>query len=406
MSRQRERHRIDRPLGLLYRPIAIACWILLKVFFGLRVKIDPAVKRLKGPLIVIGNHASFADPAIMAAAMLGKKISFVTRRGLFEKSFKRWLLNRLGAIPKSQMRADFAATRRMLRVLRSGGVLGLYPEAQRSLDGTAMPFDPAITKLVKACACPVVVVRLEGAYLTWPRWSRSGVRMGRIDVFIQELFRVEELAELEPPAIEQRIADSLRFNEYQWQRQHPHAFLSLAPARGLETFLHRCPACEKPLVIRSSRFELFCISCSARYRLNRFGFIEPAAPGSDLSSRTWADPQLWHRWQLQKVDEELIKNGQPITCAGWLEAYDQAGARGSAISGQLTLSLDGLQFDSPDLTVSWTDISPSNLVFRLGSHFEMAQGEPLYRLTPEDGQAVIRFVEAIIALGRMKTGDQ
>ena len=36
----------------------------------------------------------------------------------------------------------------MLRVIRAGGILAIYPEGQRSLDGSRQPVDEAIAKLI------------------------------------------------------------------------------------------------------------------------------------------------------------------------------------------------------------------------------------------------------------------
>jgi 1-acyl-sn-glycerol-3-phosphate acyltransferase len=48
-------------------------WLLLNLLFKLRVRVDPAVRQVKGPMILLGNHPSYLDPVIMAASLLPRR---------------------------------------------------------------------------------------------------------------------------------------------------------------------------------------------------------------------------------------------------------------------------------------------------------------------------------------------
>ncbi|HBP37271.1 MAG TPA: hypothetical protein DD640_00705, partial [Clostridiales bacterium] len=187
----------DRPLAWLFWLLSLLFRLLFTAAFGLRFNKPEEIRRLRGPLVVIGNHPSYFDPFLTAAALFPWRINYVTSHSFFRNPVLRFLLGKLGAIPKIQFRSDLQAMKHMLRVIRSGGILGIYPEGQRSLDGGRQTVDEAIAKLVSKLGCPVVAVHDSGGYLTWPRWSQSRWRRGRIKVEISVLFTPEQLAGLD-----------------------------------------------------------------------------------------------------------------------------------------------------------------------------------------------------------------
>ena len=58
---------------------------VLKRVFGMKLKTDKKIRDLPGPLVIVGNHPSFIDPAIMGIALKGRPINFVAGEFLFRK---------------------------------------------------------------------------------------------------------------------------------------------------------------------------------------------------------------------------------------------------------------------------------------------------------------------------------
>jgi 1-acyl-sn-glycerol-3-phosphate acyltransferase len=98
-----------------------------------------------GPLIVVANHLSNADPGILAAGVLHRRIKFMAKIELFESKIG-FLIRLYGAFPVRRFEADVGALLTAERILKSGGVIGMFPEGHRSRDrlfarphpGTAM----------------------------------------------------------------------------------------------------------------------------------------------------------------------------------------------------------------------------------------------------------------------------
>ena len=56
---------------------------VLKRVFGMKLKTDKKIRDLPGPLVIVGNHPSFIDPAVMGIALKGRPINFVAGEFLF-----------------------------------------------------------------------------------------------------------------------------------------------------------------------------------------------------------------------------------------------------------------------------------------------------------------------------------
>ena len=83
-----------------------------------------------GPLMVVSNHLSNADPPILGAAIARRRIRFMAKIELFKYPFG--VVPRLyDAFPVRRFEADLAALLNAERILKRGGVLGMFPEGTR-----------------------------------------------------------------------------------------------------------------------------------------------------------------------------------------------------------------------------------------------------------------------------------
>ena len=144
----------------------------------------PAASRLSGVLIA-SNHQSFLDPVLIGIA-LERPIHYLARRSLFHVPGLNVAIRMLGAHPVSRDTKDGTAVRTILRILRSGEAMLLFPEGTRSWDGSVGAFQAGVGSIAARFGVPVLPVCIEGAVRCWPR-TRSLPAPARVAVAYGEL---------------------------------------------------------------------------------------------------------------------------------------------------------------------------------------------------------------------------
>jgi 1-acyl-sn-glycerol-3-phosphate acyltransferase len=128
-----------------------------------------------GGALIVANHVSFLDPALVGACFRNP-IHYLARKTLF-KGFLGWLLPRIQVLPVELGKGDLASMKRILRLLKEGNRVLIFPEGTRSPDGSLQAAEAGIGFLIAKGGVPVIPVRLFGAYECWPRearWPRPG----------------------------------------------------------------------------------------------------------------------------------------------------------------------------------------------------------------------------------------
>ncbi len=128
-----------------------------------------------GPFVVIANHESDLDVAMVAAALGMKRMRFMHWAGdavrLFSARWRRPILRALNVFPASEKRAGETLTV-SAEVLRRGDGLIWFPESWRSPDGRLQRFLPGIGLVLKTSPVPVIPAFVEGAFEAMPRTAR------------------------------------------------------------------------------------------------------------------------------------------------------------------------------------------------------------------------------------------
>lgn len=125
-----------------------------------------------GPFFLVGNHQSVLDPILVQSAC-PRPVHTFTKSTQFAGAFSRWLTTRVNGIPTRRYRIDPQVVRVALRRLSEGKAVGVYPEGERSWDGTLQPFRQGTVRLLLKAGAPVVPCGISGSYDVWPRWSRK-----------------------------------------------------------------------------------------------------------------------------------------------------------------------------------------------------------------------------------------
>jgi long-chain acyl-CoA synthetase len=139
--------------------------------FRLRVEgLENLPKR--GPFILSSNHQSFIDPAVTAGVLpepIFRDSFAVGTSEIFGRGFMRRLARWLRVVVLDPDANLVPAMRAGAFGLRQGRVLILYPEGERSIDGTPKIFKKGAAILSIHLQVPIIPLAIEGFFEAWPR---------------------------------------------------------------------------------------------------------------------------------------------------------------------------------------------------------------------------------------------
>ena len=116
----------------------------------------------EGPIVLVGNHMGVLDGPLMAI-LSPRPVHVLTKREMYDGRLGGFLMAS-GQIPVHRAGPDPAAVKASLRVLRDGGVVGVFPEGTRGA-GDVAHVKPGAAYLAMAVGAPVVPVVFLGTRL-------------------------------------------------------------------------------------------------------------------------------------------------------------------------------------------------------------------------------------------------
>jgi long-chain acyl-CoA synthetase len=125
-----------------------------------------------GAYILSSNHQSYLDPVILASVLppeVFHKVFAVGTSEIFGKGFMRRLARSLRVVVVDPDANLIPAMRAGAFGLRQGRPLILYPEGERSIDGTPRVFKKGAAILSIHLQVPIMPIAIEGFYEVWPR---------------------------------------------------------------------------------------------------------------------------------------------------------------------------------------------------------------------------------------------
>ena len=192
-------------------PITGLLWLVIRVYCHLRhtptyrgLQHVPATNHTGG-LIVVANHTGPIDPLIIQAAC-----RFEIRWMMAEEMMTGqldWLWRRQRVIPVARDGSDMAAAREAIRHVRSGGVVGIFPEGGIVRPtGQIRPFHQGVGLVIAKTEAPVL--------LTWVRGTPEATGMmaavkSRSRSCVDFIERLEFTGRRDPRAITSRLRSRL-----------------------------------------------------------------------------------------------------------------------------------------------------------------------------------------------------
>lgn len=167
------------PSGV-YRATRVLC----SSFFCLYNRISATGREqipTSGGCLVACNHVSYLDPPAVASVVKHRVFRFMARDTLWKSRFMKWFLGEMRCIPIDRERGDLSAMRGVLKALKAGDLVALFPEGTRSTDGQLKGTKPGIGFIVAKAGVPIVPAYVDGTFRAYPKGA-GWVRPAKVQV--------------------------------------------------------------------------------------------------------------------------------------------------------------------------------------------------------------------------------
>lgn len=281
--------------AILFRPLfRIGLWIRYRYWAKIYKN-----KAVKGPYLILGNHTMNMDPFFVSLSFK-EPIYYVASDMLFAIPVVSKIISYLvQPISKSKYKADTETVKNMIKVARSGGSIGIFPEGNRTFSGKMMYMPYSITKLIKLLKLPVLIYRIEGGYLTSPRWSKK-LRRGKVRGYVYSTWTYDEYKDLSLDDIYNKLYQELAVNDFDMQAEHKRPFRGKDKAEYIERAFFVSPETNRLGTIYSKGDEVFERDSNLHLRYNQYGLFENIG-----GTKFYPDTIGWYNHQVSIVEKTI-----------------------------------------------------------------------------------------------------
>src|ERR671918_2621299 len=165
-------------------------WLLKYVLLGplLRLIYRPKAFGLdnipaEGPVILASNHLSFID-SFFIPLLVPRRMVYLGKADYFDSWKTRWFMKIAGVIPvrREGGSASEAAIQAGVDALKTGALIGIYPEGTRSPDGRLYRGKTGVGRMALEARVPVIPVSMRGTREVMPLDAKVPRLSGRVVV--------------------------------------------------------------------------------------------------------------------------------------------------------------------------------------------------------------------------------
>ena len=242
-------------------------FFIVRIWLGRKqhVEIDDALLReVEAPYILLSNHESFEDFYYISRMAHPRNPSYLVNEYYCTRPILKTMAKGGGILSKKLFTRDMSTGIRIMRVVRKGYPVVIFPEGRLSPDGRSNPIVENGAAFYRRLKAPLVLVRIDGAYYAHPKW-RKKTYPSDIRVSVRHVLQPEQMNEMTDEQLDRFIGTEL-FND-----ASEHESLSYPQADkavGLDTLLYRCADCGALYRTVGVGNELRCDACGSRHLLD------------------------------------------------------------------------------------------------------------------------------------------
>ena len=264
------KEKVERQRAKLPRPLLYS---IIKMYISLAMAGDKPKyyydfdeNDVKGKQVILLSDHAATDTYKYAISGYSKymRLNPIVGKQHFYTKIQGSLLLMIGAIPKSLYESDIKSVRLMLKVLKKGGSLALFPEGVQSSSGSNHPIHPTTAKFVKKAGVTVVLCKSYGSYLRFPRYDKN-VKNGHHEYHYEILFKPNELKSMSEDEVYDRMLERLKYNDFEWNLSKQYKYTGKhGNAHGIDNILFICPKCGTEFSLQAEDNIIECKHCGNR----------------------------------------------------------------------------------------------------------------------------------------------
>ena len=244
-------------------------FFLAKFLFGKKCRLtidDEMLKGVETPYVVLFNHESSEDFYYASQIAYPKNPSLLANEYYMNKPLLGSAMKKAGVLSKKLFTRDSGTVMGIMRTLRKGYPVMIFPEGRLSPDGRTNPIAESGAGLYKLLKTTLVLVNIDGAYYSHPKWRKKRFPSD-VHLTVRRVLTPAELKEMSEAELEKIITEALYSNA----AEHMDTlYPQKDKAKGLGNLLYRCADCGALYQMEGEGNELVCHACGARHTLDEY----------------------------------------------------------------------------------------------------------------------------------------
>ena len=360
-------------------PMYDLIFLIVRLWLGGRQKIevdDALLGRARAPYVLLVNHESFFDFYYVSKLAHPKRPSYLVNEYYCTRPLLKGMAKDGGILSKKLFTRDMSTAVGLLRTIRGGYPVVIFPEGRLSPDGRSNPIVEKGGALYRKLKVDLVLARIEGAYFAAPKWRKKSFR-SRVRIRVTRVIGAEELKSMSAREIDDIIASELRSDA---SAAPIDRYPQRGKAEGLETLLYRCADCGALYQTEGSDDELVCRACGARHRLDEsYRFADAAGSIGAYYER------------IKDMERRTLKDFR-LSCPVRTKIHGANGGPVRRETGDCSLTPSGFSYRSASVAFEVPIERLPALAFSCGKEFELYHRDELYYFYPtEEKKQVARW---------------
>ena len=351
-------------------PIYKFVFFLVKLIFGSKPQPEYILNdfdKVEPPYILLSNHESFNDFYYLYKIPHKVKPVYVVNRYYCNMPFLKQLNKHAGMIPKKLFYDDMVTPVRIMRTIKEGNPVIVYPEGRMCIDGRTNRIAEPGGAFYRRLGVDIVLVRVNGAFYEKPKWRKRRYRTP-VTVTVEKVIPKEQAAAMSGEELNREIENTIR-------NDAGSHLLCRYPqkdkAEGLHNILYRCYACDSLYTTSSKGNTLSCSNCGKTFTLGEdYRFTE-----EPYTIAAWYD----HMTEVERKGIESFELLADVETVIFSSTGKKRKERGSC-----RLTCDGFSYDSSNVSFFTPMDKLHAIAFTSGEHIEVYYEDEMYYLYPDE----------------------